>query len=165
MVVLGVGLSVFGLGAGDASAQVAGPGVGGIVQGGACIPELSSIAPNVSYYAGNGAVTAQGNYAWLQCPVVNLAGLSSAMNTGIDVWVYNPMTTGTAVGPTYCYLHRVSGDTGAIMSSTSVVFRTGMTTAQGGTLAPPALTGGYYSLECDLSNGATLLGYYVNQGS
>jgi hypothetical protein len=30
------------------------------------------------------------------------------------------------------------------------------------TISQPALTGGFYSLECLLAPGATLLGYYVN---
>jgi len=50
MMVLGVGLSVLGLGERDASAQVSGPGVYGVMQGGMCVAELSTLAPYVSYW-------------------------------------------------------------------------------------------------------------------
>jgi hypothetical protein len=162
VIIVGIGLVIFGA-AGDASASgpppVTGPGIGGIMQGGACHPELNSIAADVSYWAGNGGITAQNNQDWVQCPVVNVTGLSGSLPVSVNVWVSNPSTTTT----TTCELHRVDGGTGAIVASTGAVWPTGTTSVQGGTLTVPSLTGGFYSLECLLAPGATLYGYYVNE--
>jgi hypothetical protein len=162
VVVLGVSLSAFGVRIPDASAQlvppVSGPGVGGIIQGGACIPELSSYAADLSYYAGNGGVTATSAQAWVQCPVVDVTGLSSLIPVAVSVYIDNPSTTAT----TSCLLHRVSLTTGAIIATSSIVTPTSMTQVQVFSFSPPALSGGFYSLECYVAPGATLLGYFVN---
>jgi hypothetical protein len=140
---------------------LSGPGIGGLIQGGACLAENSTIAADVSYYAGNGGIRAVSSSDWVQCPVVNLTGLSSVLPVSVNVWIENPSTTTT----TTCYLHRVDATSGAIESSTSAVWPTGMTAVQGGALTVPSLTGGFYSLECYLAPGATLLGYYVNEAN
>jgi hypothetical protein len=162
LLVLGVSLSAFGVGVPDASAQtgqgVAGPGVGGIIQGGACIPELSSYAADLSYYAGNGGVTATSSQAWIQCPVVDVTGLSSQIPVAVSVYIDNPSTTSS----TTCLLHRVSLATGVIIASSSIVTPTSMTQVQAFSFSQPAMSGGFYSLECYVAPGATLLGYFVN---
>jgi hypothetical protein len=160
MVVIGVGLSVFGVGEGAASAQVTGPGVSGIIQGGMCLPEMSSFSPDVSYFAGNGGLSVVTSSVWVQCPVTDVTGLIPAP-TGVFVWMENTSTTATST----CYLHRVSLTNGAIESSTFFTAPTSMTSVQEFSLSAPTLTGGYYSMECFLSPGATVLGYYVNMAN
>jgi hypothetical protein len=158
VVVIGVGLLMFG--AGDAAAQVAGPGVNGVLQGGMCLPELSSYAPNVSYYAGNGGITVITAQSWVQCPVLDVTGLIPSP-IAVFVWIENTSTTTTST----CDLHRVSLTTGFIQATTSVVAPAGMTSVQEFQLAEPSGTGGFYSMECFLAPGATVLGYYVNMAN
>jgi len=159
MAAIGVGLLALGVGERDASAQVSGPGVFGIMQGGACIAELSSYAANVSYYAGNGGLADVTASSWVQCPVTNTTGLLP-VPLGVDIWIEN---TGTSTST--CYLHRVSLTNGLITASTSVVAPASMTSFSELSISQPSGSGGFYSLECLLSPGATLLGYYVNMAN
>jgi hypothetical protein len=155
MMVIGVGLAVLGVGEGDASAQVTGPGVYGLVQGGMCTAERSIDVPNVSYYAGNGGIAATSG-AWVQCPVTDVTG-SIVTPIGGMLYIEN---TGTSSST--CYFHRVSFYDGTIQSTTSVVVPGSASSVQWMGLPQPPLSGGFYSLECYLTSGTTLLGYYIN---
>lgn len=159
LVVVGVGLSVFGMGEGDASATLTGPGIYGIAQGAMCRAELDSSAGNVSYYAGNGGLLVSTATTWVQCPVNDVTGLISTP-TGALVYAMN---TGSSAST--CYLHRVSYTSGAIVATTTVSIPTGTTSVTAFSLAQPSLTGNFYSLECSLVPGATLMGYYVNMAN
>lgn len=159
VVVVGVSLSVFGLGAGDAAAQptgLFGPGNGGILQGAICRAELDTATGNVSYYAGNGGLAVSTATTWVTCPVNNVSGLI-ASPTGAFVYIKN---VGTATSS--CFLRRMSYSSGANLASSSVVVPGNMTSVQSFSIPKPTLTGGYYSLECNLAPGASFMGYYIN---
>ena len=159
MMVAGVGLSIFGAAEGDASAALVGPGTNGIVQGGVCTAELYTDARNVSYFAGNGGLAVSNANTWVLCPVANVTGLI-ASPTGVLVYVKNAAATTST-----CSLHRVSYTSGAILATTSVTIPANMTSVQSFSIAQPGSSGNFYSLECLLSPGAQLMGYYVNKSS
>jgi hypothetical protein len=157
--ILGVGLSVFGAGEGDASAQVSGPGISGIIQGGMCAQEeLSSTPADVNYFAGNGGVLSTA-WTWVQCPVTNVTGLIPSP-LGAYIWIEN-----TGASSSTCQLHRVNLYSGNIVASTTIVAPANMSYAQPFGFSEPSLSGGFYSLECFLASGATVLGYYVNMAN
>jgi hypothetical protein len=159
VVFIGIGLTVFWLGGGDASANLGGPGTNGTMQGGACIAELSTGVANLSYYAGNGGVHATAQ-TWVQCPVNDLAGLLDSSSAGVYVMMENTSSSIT----TSCLLHRVDPATGNITGTTAVYSGLSETSVQLRSVNPPVSSGtGFYSLECYLAPGATLMGYWVNE--
>jgi hypothetical protein len=164
VVFIGLSLTVFGIGSGDASAQqVSGPGTWGVMQGGACIAELASGVANLSYYAGNGGVYATAQ-TWVQCPVNDLAGLLSSSSAGVYIEMKN---TSPSIA-TSCWLHRVDPATGYIIGTTSVYSGLSETSVQLHSVTPPPNASGaatFYSLECYLAPGATLMGYFLNEAN